>query len=296
MRVLFVFCEGTHDVGFVRRLLVKTGLFQRHDQPIDAYPSPLDNFLRKRLGERPVGERMVHELQQGAEPPILAFVARPKKEAADLLLLYRLQGEQQDVAAQRLLDLWKEAMRLSRFKTTEPGVEEPKVTVEGWGVAFLIDADSKGVDGKLDRIRRKYGPVLGDLSALAHGHYCRAGSGKDPAVGFFALRAEGADQGTLEDMIVRLLHTSGSGALLEAADEFLTKNAPAGCELLKGKNPVSLAAKRQKAALTCIGQFDDPGSNCAVFVEHSPRLDNTQLAIEPSCKSLLDFLVQGLTS
>lgn len=307
MKALFVFCEGAHDIALVRRLLRRAkDQFNGFDDPVGKYPPPLGEFLIRRIKNQSLEGKKVDQIQQH-EPPSLAYVASATASGT-LVLLYRLQGEKQYDSVKKYIEDWKTALSSLRFnpqRPVGPPHHTPVVLIESWSIAFIVDADSKGVDGKLQQIRREFTGTLGDLSSLDHGTFRAGASSGDPAVGFLALRAAGSETGTLEDMIEILIRRCGHGSLLELSKKFVEENAsnaPEGCELnpkkslapgSKPKDPLALKAKMSKAALTCLGQFGDPGANYAVFVEQSKIISDDVMIQEPQCKALVDFLLAG---
>jgi|GEM_PF-5087151 len=295
MKALFVFCEGSHDVALLQRLLVMGG-FESYKKPIKDFPAPLSNFLKVRFGARTVDESGIRELQ-GAEPPNLAYAAY-KPGGDDLLLVFKLQGETQYAKGKELIEQWKSAMAGRKFLPSGPASRQATdaQTIDRWNVCFLVDADDKGPERKVQSIRDSYGQVLMVPADLQHGEWRSGITEGEPCVGFFSMGAAGQLTGTLEDMLVGWLERSGHKKLLNAANEFLQLNAPGSCKFYGGTDPISVAkmAKRYKAALTCVGQYEAPGASLAVFLEQGGLWDTAQLLVEPACKALLEFMQKGM--
>ncbi|MFL5348989.1 MAG: hypothetical protein ACJ8AT_29670 [Hyalangium sp.] len=293
MKALFALCEGSHEVALLQRLLVIGG-FGTYKRAIKDYPAPLANFLKVRFGARTVDESGIRELQI-AEPPSLAYAAT-KPNAEDLLLIFKLQGENQYAKGKELIAQWKNAMGAGRFLPSGPANLPNVRTIDRWDICFLIDADDKGPERKLQSIRDSYRDVLTVPDGLQHGGWAPRINSGEPSIGFFSMRAEGQLMGTLEDMLVGWVERSGHKAILNAAYSFLQQNAPGSCKFYGGTAAAGVAsmAKRHKAALTCVGQYDSPGASLAVFLEQGGLLDDGQLLAEPACNTLLAFMQKGM--
>lgn len=285
MHVTFVFCEGAHDIAFLSRLLTKLGRCTEYRKTLEAYPTPLGNFLAKRLEQRPVQSLPVRDLQRG-DPPVLESVLQSSTDAnaKKIYLFLNCHGQDRHGCIKELLvqfaKLWSSNFGTNPNSTT---------SMQRWSMAFFYDADSIGVDGTLDQFKARYADVLGDLTPLTSRSWIRtvitAREGKtvDCDVGCFIFSAPGATQGTLEDGLLAMLHDE-DGRLFDASTAFIDGHALAGCAVTRGPD-----SKRKKAIVTAAAQFDHPSYSMAVFLRDTKMLTSETLYANEMCEAIISF-------
>jgi hypothetical protein len=287
MRALLLFCEGKHEVELLRRLMhedLKTG-WGEHKASLKEYPSPLGSFLTEKLAARPnVGDKKLSELTQH-DPPQLAYVNK-RQDGSALMLLYRMQGEQQREAALAYLKDVKEIISLGGFASAG---SEGRARVSEWTIGMLLDADKAG-DDKLKKWQERLAELFGEVT-LADGAWCSTPSGV--SVGVLLLRERGEQTGTLESILENAL-VEHYREKLPLASEFLVSHKPERkSELFRGDDAVAQRARLLKASFVVLGQYDRPDQGLSTIIGHGDLFDTRQLAEAPSLARLLSFIALG---
>lgn len=289
MHATFVFCEGSHDIAFLGRLLTCVGGFSEYTKKLGEFPSPLDRFLTQWLEQHPVENLPVRGLQRN-DPPVLELVLQHGVDSERIYLFMNCNGQDRHEPVKLYLTRFAKVFS-SPFGTKVHAAAE----LAGWSMAFFYDADSIGIDGTLELFRERYSGVLGGLSRLRDRAWIRARltikehKTADCDMGCFIFSAPGTAQGTLEDGLLSMLQNE-DGRLFSASTAFIDGHALDGCKVKKGPE-----SKRKKAIITAAAQFDHPSYSMAVFLRDTKMLTFDTLRNNEMCKAIIEFFESGIT-
>lgn len=304
MKTTLIFCEGTHDVWFLYKLLLTNEQIEPYAKKLKEYPTPLPSFLRARMQDLRFGEKQVRELGR-SDPPLLSAAAT---NGTRLWLFFDCTRE--DLGqVRKFMENFAQACSATGpvgggLQSVRPGSE----TVESdFTVLYCCDADYLSMQGvpepggranKLARIRDGMRGFAGveDLASLAMGQWHRWSWQRDGlterwSFGCLIFCAPDADEGTLEDLVLPVLERHQHFPLL-AATKFIDDTLPTlDCPLKRAQSP----AKRKKALINAAGQFFAPGYSMAVVFKNNKSNDDvlpaTNLSDDAACRSLVPFLI-----
>lgn len=273
MKAVLVICEGLHDIIFVQRSLGAVAGCEWFDQPIRNLPSPFGpmppqspkGLVAIRI-EREVGDLT---LQAVAYPPLPQFEsAIVDEDRQTLYVLIRANGKQQAVAVVNLL------------RELDDALEVGPVKISGYATAFLFDANDEGLTATLATFRNGYEEHFGDLSTADHAVWVEAPTCH---VGVFVIHKSPSDPtGTLEDHLAPLVATTWPGHF-DAAKAFIDDGRQDDEAVSRSE------AKRLKAIITSVGQFEHPGEPLSTLVNRD-GIPTAQFETCKLSKELVRFL------
>ncbi|HAM21764.1 MAG TPA: hypothetical protein DCQ04_05715 [Actinobacteria bacterium] len=268
MKALLIFCEGNHDIVFVRRSLGAVAGLEFINDPIDKLPSPFGALQTPRHPNAPGrgvslivqhystralgGER----LSQAAHAPAPAFICALRDASRDQLVLLVRCGT--DSAKTKIVEL------LSNLSATLSNSYGMFVVTE-YAVAFVFDADTS-IAAREQTFRDDYGGTFSDVDRLSHGGWIRHG---DVPVGLFIF-ADDHGNGTLEAVLAPEVAKRWPGAWT-AADDLLNNHCPPDAAAYTKRS------ERLKAQMTIAGQPYFPGDPLSVAIDRDKR----QLGLPP---------------
>ena len=242
MKAVLVFCEGDHDVVFVKRSLGACANCERmDDRPIRELPSPFGasrtvpkGLIAQRFDEFAVEDLALQEDYQPT-PQFSSVVVDAANEV--MFALIRAGGK----------DKAKPVLRLVAHVDALMDAAEHDVTEHA--VAFLFDANDMGLNATVSAFRSDYASYYGDLDGVAHARWLRT---KAAPVGLYVFHAEGKETGTLEHHTAPMVAEEWPERY-DAASRFIDENSKPGHQVLGNE------VQGLKAVITAAGQFDHPG-------------------------------------
>jgi hypothetical protein len=259
MRPIIVFCEGSHDIAYLSRLLAATSGATPCNVPVAKLAWPFGKLFLQRLASRNADEARIcgHGPVLPDEPPLLETVWELPDQSRQWFFV-NCCG---DCRAEQINSL----LKLVTVHTQTP---EPQYRLNELGVVFVNDADELTIAGRQRWIVESYAkslisivPKVHELSANA---VLRSGAF---GVGTCIFSKPESDRGALEEILAPLMriadpmrHDLSHGLM----DGFAVNGTKIG--------PGSSACKKLKAALTAAGQPEYPGSSLAVILRESAHL------------------------
>ena len=274
MKAVLVFCEGAHDVAFVRRSLHALGGYNDVKKPIGKLPTPFganDKTVGRGLIAARFDQQDIEEFRLDNEypptPKYDSFIGRESSDA--MFVLIRAGGK---YATKQVIDLLRDlAVAFDVAQVAQYDVTE-------YAVAVLYDADAEGLTASLEKFRQNYGAHLGDLSRAEHAKWIATAT---VPVGVFVFHNVATRTGTLEDHLAPMVE-SWTPDRYAGAKAFIDDN----------KRPDDTAsrdqAKRLKAIFTVTGQFGHPGTSLSVILRDG--LPHERFLTSPASRALVEFL------
>lgn len=242
MKAVLVFCEGDHDVVFVKRSLGACADCKwMDDRPMRELPSPFgaSRTVPKGLIAQRFDELAVEDLALQADdrptPQFSSVVVDAANEVMFALIRAGGKGKAQPVL--RLVQHVDALMVAAEHEVTEHAV------------AFLFDADDEGLNATVSAFRSTYASYYGDLDNVAHAQWLRT---EGAPVGLYVFHDEGKETGTLEHHTAPMVAEEWPDRY-GAASRFIDENSKPGHAVLGNE------ARTLKAVITAAGQFDHPG-------------------------------------
>lgn len=105
MRIVFVLCEGPHDVAFLSRLLTSEG-YEKYRQPLCRFPYPLNGWMTtisKSLNIQDLSlDRMYADIKS-----VLPSSALFNEDNQNLILLYSMNGDSKEERRKHVISTLK---------------------------------------------------------------------------------------------------------------------------------------------------------------------------------------------
>jgi hypothetical protein len=252
MRAVLVFCEGRHDVVFVRRSLCAvakgdpfTGKIRDLPAPFGASEGVSPGLISSQYAKHELEGGGLAEAAHARPPTFEAVVTLP--EDGLLCLLLDCGGDSK--AGANIALVRSVANLVSKF--SEPS------SVNEAAFAFLFDADDAGVEVRKARFASEYAACL-DGKPAGHADWV---SGHLGPMGLFVFHDANTGNGTLEDALAPMVHDAWSERW-HAAGVYLGDHAKESDPIRRGK-----ASKLKKAQISITGQFLCPGESMSKVID-----------------------------
>ena len=184
-----------------------------------------------------------------------------------IYLVVNSGGRNQHVA---VLDLLRRVALASRFRDLD---------VTESAVAFLLDANDRGVAATLDDFRGWYGEFFGGISNVAHAMWMDT-----PTFPVGAFICSGDDgKGGLEDNMVPIVISTWPERFA-AACQFVDQNKQRSDKVSQTRT------NRHKAIISSVGQFDFPGDSIYSVVSEDNGIPDGKFRESDACRAVVTFL------
>jgi hypothetical protein len=283
VNALLCFCEGAHDVAFVRRIFRKILKYINISVPFSELPVPLNNLFSqavKKHSARDLSLDMAHKFYL---PDAIL------RNENSYVLLFNSEGKDQFEKARTFLTdylrLTEQSVVLSRGS---------KESISHSKYLFIYDADEDGIDHKISLVQDKYKKIekydfiVEDLMASSKTLFGKFS--KDKAVFIWGALP---NRGTLEDVILPMMDNNEINKSIKEKTEDALKNI-FNWEINYDDTPVAKAADYKKALLTVAGQQDKPGKSLSVVLAESGLITLDALETSETVKQFVDFLYEFL--
>ena len=145
--------------------------------------------------------------------------------------------------------------------------------------AFLFDADERGEASMRKDFRKWYGGFLDRDFSFEHENWVRT---EKFLVGVYIFcDAEG--KGALEQHIVPMVKSTWPKRFKDA-HEFISENRQRRDKVFQPPT------NKQKAVITCVGQFDFPGDSIFSIINESNGIPDSKFETSDACLKLVNFL------
>ncbi|WGT34372.1 DUF3226 domain-containing protein [Pseudomonas atacamensis] len=280
MKALLVFCEGPHDVAFIKKIMESIFAFERVTWKFSEYPSPFNQLFKSSV-DKHAARDMALDMAHKFFLPDQVF-----KRKDDLVLLFNSGGKEQIVKIKELLsDVVPMLNNASVFlQGATEFISESKYL-------FFYDADDVGAE----RVRSQ---AFASFEEVVEGERWMLSPWTPDERNPFAavsdnkaiyIWGETPEKGTLEDLLHPIFAVENSECM-ERAENYIDGafSWDLGSEELK--KSVAEIARRKKAIITAIGQRKKPGSSMNVVLEQAKLISNQTLRENRSVNDLVVFI------
>jgi hypothetical protein len=279
VNALLVFCEGPHDVAFVRMVTRKLMDFKIIELPFKDLPSPFHQLFKQSVlthAAKNLSLDMAHKF----------FLPESVLRKDDqLILLFNCGGKNQYEKIRTLLSDY-----LPIFPQAQTFAQGAKEVVSSVRYLFLYDADTEGLDGVLKNVKTEFSKI-GEINFLNEDWAETSTSefGKSAGDKAVFVWGESPDQGTLEDILIPMFaqkHTELMNKAEAAIDNMFTWDTGD----TNPKIAVPAIEKKKKSILTVVGQGAKPGSSMSVIIEQSKLLKKEDLETNAISNEFVTFV------
>ena len=288
-KIIVTFCEGTHDVSFLTRLL-KTACYKTfHNVKIKEYPTPLNGILKGSL----LNEAKFVELKIDQLSSVLIPKKIMKKDDR-IVLLYAIGGNRQYARTKDIIDKFIDTHSSSVVSGDEiagfAGIEQSEISF-----IFFNDADKSFNDEvkKVNAFLKEY--FDNDSFTIAHNDYVDFQGLK---YGLY-LFSEDGKVGNLEDHLMKLMIAENE-AIFSDAEEYYEKHF-SELRLMRKKIECSeeiptvvddkvQSIYKNKSLITIAGQLQNSGASQNVTIDYSDYLTLEKIQKSDTAKKIINFI------
>lgn len=287
-QLISIACEGPHDVAFVNRILKAQGFETSEKTKIGDYPYPMGKFFENTARRSDFSQLNFSEARQVPLP------THALTKDAVSIFLYALGGDS------------KKAERATLLKELESFIpeddQEIRVLPQGTSItlAFLFDADDKGVKSRLEQITKEVAESLevdhAEVALQENGDCCEI---KGLRVSCLVLTDESSETGKLEDLLVPLMR-DGNETIFDAAEKFLAEHFDkTRTKFLRIRNEEGMLVEKRgsskdfdhrKSLIGVVAQLQISGKPNAACINRTDYLNKDKLTTHECCVGIREFI------
>jgi hypothetical protein len=281
VKVLLVFCEGSHDVAFVSQVMKSFFNFNRVTWKFSQYPAPFNELFRVSVEQHAAQDLSLDMAHKFFLPDQVL------ESESQVVLLFNSGGKSQ---SDKVKDLLSNFLPLLENAKTFPG--DAVAIVSEARYLFLYDADDLGVDNTRIEIRKAFREIEGNLwmteQWAVHQNNPFAAMMGEKSIYIWG---DTIEKGTLEDLLFPLFKQDNLELFSKAEttiDEFFSWDT-ANDNL---KIAVAEDARRKKAIITFAGQRKKPGGSMSVILDQAKLITKETLINDPNSLAFAKFVAE----
>lgn len=271
VRAILVFCEGPHDVAFVKKVFRIQLEFEKLEVPFSELPSPFHHLFKQTVLTHSAKDLSLDMAHKFFLPDIIF------QKDDYFVFIYNSGGKSKYDTIRQLISLFMPLH--AQAKTFAQG----SAIVSNVKYLFLYDADDIGLSVVADQIKSEF-EIIDDEPFLSEEWQNSARSHFGLIANDKAIYTWGASpqQGTLEDLIYPMFETDQNGLMDKA---YIAIN-----DMFTWDDTVSAQAKRKKATITLIGQRKKPGLPMSMVLGETDLITKATWKSHAMVNDFVDFL------
>jgi len=240
--VRVVLCEGAHDLWVMQRVLSRVYGYEKHKVPLGKLPDPFGRFIQGR-----VRDHYLEVLASAENYETPRFSLAMKHPNADFIFaFFTANGGVQSPDCKSWLKKLRQTLG-TRLGGQRPG----DILVRSTSIWVVVDADEDPVKAR-DNVEEWWGKATDESPPTRRGIWVWPDG-------------EGRGAGTLE----AVLDDVDGGPDATPGREIvalLDEHAPRGCKYSRKNGDVAVSARRTKARLGVVAQWNAPGASWATWL------------------------------
>lgn len=294
MRIVFVICEGPHDVAFLSRILSSVG-YVNYKERLNNFPYPLNDWLVQMTKNLSVEEFKVNRVFDELNM-VLPRGAMVNEDRGQMILLYSLNGDQRKKERKRIIDKVSDWTRLPEDNKAFSVSEQIADNGNTFGLIVFNDADDLGIDARLKEIKDEMKDDFPFVDSIVCNGSIACDDGK-VKVSAYVFAEDGKEFGTLENILLPLMK-QGEEQIFEDANCFLKKHKDESRlkSLVFCKNDSGMIVEDRvktnkyyhtKSLIGVVGQLQFSGSSNVVCIEKADYINLDKIAESRTCQDIL---------
>lgn len=296
MRIVFVLCEGPHDVAFLSRLL-SAGGYTKYLKKLCQYPYPLNGWFTTISKDLRIDDLNLERITDDIKA-VLPSKAMVNEERGHMILLYSMNGDEQENKRKRVISKLKSWIQPPTDEKEFSVMEESSEGGNNYGLVVLFDADQYGVGPRIEKASdelSEYFPQVKNISN--NGQIADIDDNIKIGIYIFADHIKGT--GTLEDILLPIMKRDNE-LMFDEADVFLKKHYDEKRlnRLIFKMHPQNgLIEKRDtknkyypiKSLIGVVGQLQNSGASNTVCIEKADFITLDKIKKSPICQDILNM-------
>ncbi len=295
--IVFVLCEGPHDIAFLYRILKTVG-FESYKNKIGEYPEPIADFIKQSLNDFAIEDTKLDDL--GKRPlPSEALIFK------DVLYLFYIthgdpKKERRRFIVENILKFKPEIIETGdNFSALEVGDEI------NYSIVYFFDANNKGVDSRIQTINSEIAEftsfkftknLLNENGSIAYVKGIRFGA---------FIFSNNGENGKLEDILLPLMEKNNS-EIFKQAENFLQLKDDSRLKKLEvrrneqrkvfeKRSNKKMRFDLQKSKVCIAGQLQNSGKSNTVVIKDCDFITLEKINESERCQEIIHFFYK-LTS
>lgn len=270
-KIIIAFCEGSHDVAFVTRVLM-TFDFKKYNEKIKNFAEPLNKQFEKELSEIKISDKKL-----GFQNPSYRLPSIALQKNNTLILIHNLGGDGRVAERNSLLELYQ------GLKGDDDFTKDLAYEIR---FAYFFDADEVGVQERINQFKNEVG-FTGDLN---NGQYFERNGYE---WGCYIFHSTTGESGTLEDLLLSYIDSNHPILKVNALSYLDQSTIPEdrckeyvfhdGIESYKGPSKFY----KKKSIFSVLGQLQFSGMSNAVIIKNTDLFKSENIMRCQHCRIIV---------
>ena len=296
MRIVFVLCEGPHDVAFLSRLLSAAG-YMNYKKTVKDYPFPLSGWLVEATKKLSIEDLNVDKVYKELST-ILPSGAMVNEDCEQLILLYAMHGDSRKKERKELMTHLKKWISSPEDEKEFSIMEESSDIGHNFGLVILYDADDKGIEARIAEIKtdlRELFPIIDGINRNGE----VISTDEKFKIGAYVFAEENEGLGTLEDILLPLMKKDNED-IFKDAEHFLDTHKDVSrlrpLVFMKDSTGKVVQSRNKsnkyhpiKSLLGVVGQLQNSGTSNTVCIEKSDYITLEKINNSIMCQEILEM-------
>jgi len=280
---LLAFCDGPHDVAFVRRVLRSCLKFQKVEWRFSDFPAPFNSLFKRNVERHAAADLSLDMAHKFYLPDHV--LQRDDRVA----LLFNAGGNNR---VEKVAALLVDYLPLLQQARTFP--DDAEAVVSRSVVLFVLDADWHGAGQVRAGLAKDFAQIDGApfLAEPWQVHADDASAAIAADIGAYVWRGEN-ELGTLEDILMPI-HRTSDAARVGQAENCIDSLFEWETEHVDTAKRIAERSRRQKALITLLGQRDKPGGSQNGIIGQTKTMHDADLNADQRVQAFAAFVAEFL--
>jgi len=281
-KYIIVFCEGDHDIEFLKRVLQVYG-FKSYDKKVKDFIEPFDELYIQALTQSiKIKERRFKFQRHNEEVPYSVFTKN------DTLIIFHNMGGDGSIE-KKSQEVVQKYLRLN----DEIILETKEYDKLDFRFLYFLDADDKGVISRLEEMKK----IL-QHDTLEHYTITQIDD-YEIGCGIFYNTQDKNQQGKLEDILLELMVPSnehqfdGSISFMKKFTLEESRQRKFICTDEREEPHGNIEFKKEKSIISIAGQLQFSGSSNSVIIANSDYIKKDDILNNIHCQNIIKLFQKG---
>lgn len=282
MKVIFIFSEGPHDVGFIKLVLELCCNIKHegHAKILD-FPRPINSVFIQLMKNHTMGDLSLDMVHKFLLPN---YVFKTEKH---FIMLFNTGGMTNYSYIKRIL-----SQIIQQLKTQDNSFD---IKEEDVSYLFTYDADYRTPMERIDEMKQLLFPITENDAYPEDKETLEVSPNTllnaEDKYNHFYIWAKNESSGTLEDILLPI-YSKNNKQLLEKSQDFIDNNFPNKFNFSDAitKDNIATKSKKIKACITIAGQGEKPSRPLTAIIEDNVLADKKSFETDKKVQDFVRFL------
>ncbi len=296
MRIVFVLCEGPHDIAFLSRLLSADG-YVKYKNVLSQFPKPLNQWFTSISKNLRIEDLSLNRMYDDIKA-VLPSGAMENQERDHLVLFYSMNGDEQKDKRKRVIRELKSWTHSPADEKEFSLMEENSDAGNNYGLILLFDADEHGVDSRIETTKKELSEYFTNADKISYNGGIIE-ENENIKLGIYIFANPDTKTGTLENILLPIMK-QGNEPMFDDAEDFLNKHYDESRLkplIFRKHSQEGLIEKRDcrnkyhpiKSLMGVVGQLQNSGASNTVCIEKADYITLGKIKNSHICQHILDM-------